>query len=128
MKSWPGTIAVEGIEVKAYHGVYDIEREQGNTFVVDVYLQTEISRSAYTDDLVDTLDYQQVYQLVLEEMKTPVNLLEYLARRIGAAILDTFPTLLSVRLRVSKQQPIGMEACKRTYVEMLFDNPRVKRM
>ncbi len=123
-----GTIAVEGIEVKAYHGVYAREREAGNTFVVDVYLQAEISRSAHTDDLQDTLDYQKVYALVLKEMEDPVNLLEFLARRIGAAIFAAFPTLLSVRLRVTKNQPLGMEHCKRTYVDLLFDNQSSFRM
>jgi dihydroneopterin aldolase len=123
-----GTIAVEGIEVHAFHGVYDVEKEKGNDFVIDVYLFAEISQSAYTDHLEDTLDYQKVYDLVLQEMKNPVNLLEYLARRIAERILNAFPSLHSVRLRVTKKKPLGMEACRSTYVEMLFDNTGQKGM
>ncbi|MEO1382575.1 MAG: dihydroneopterin aldolase [Bacteroidota bacterium] len=72
-------IALEGIEVHAYHGVYKNERTHGNPYVVDVYLQADIRAAAQSDDLEDTVDYFGVYKLVLQVMDQPVQLLEHLA-------------------------------------------------
>ncbi|MEL7532205.1 MAG: dihydroneopterin aldolase, partial [Bacteroidota bacterium] len=120
------TIAVEGIEVFGYHGVYDQERQDGNNFIVDVYLKSDIFRSAYTDQLADTLDYQQVYEIVLAEMKTPAKLLEHLAYRIARQISNSFPDILALQIKVSKLNPLGMSQCKQTYVDLLFDNEALK--
>jgi len=126
LKSLVGTIAVEGIEVFGYHGVYDQERQDGNNFVVDVYLKSNIFRSAYTDQLADTLDYQQVYEIVLAEMKTPAKLLEHLAYRIARQISKSFPDILALQIKVTKLNPLGMSHCKQTYVDLLFDNEALK--
>ncbi|MEM6346976.1 MAG: dihydroneopterin aldolase [Bacteroidota bacterium] len=121
-----GTIAVEGIEIFGYHGVYDQERRDGNNFVVDVYIKSDIFRSAYTDQLADTLDYQQVYEIVLSEMKTPAKLLEHLAYRIARQISNSFPDIFSLQIKVTKLKPLGMSHCKQTYVDLLFDNEALK--
>ncbi|MFK7925393.1 MAG: dihydroneopterin aldolase [Bacteroidia bacterium] len=121
-----GTIAVEGIKVFGYHGVYEQERQDGNDFVVDVYLKTNIFRSAYTDQLEDTLDYQQVYEIVLLEMKNPAKLLEHLAYRIARQISKNFPNILSLRIKVTKLNPLGMTHCKQTFVDLLFDDEALK--
>lgn len=115
------TIAIEEIKVNARHGVYEIEQERGNSFVVDVYLETDIEQAATSDSLQDTLDYQAIYNLVLAEMEIRANLLETLVCRIGKHILNAYPQVEQVRLRISKLQPLHLEACMRTYVEMTFD-------
>lgn len=115
------TIAIEEIKINAHHGVYEIEKERGNSFVVDVYLETDIEQAASSDSLQDTLDYQAIYNLVLAEMKIRANLLETLVCRIGKHILSAYPQVEQVRLRISKLQPLHLEACMRTYVDMTFD-------
>lgn len=117
-------IAIEAIRVTANHGVYEAEILAGNTFIIDVYLDTSDAaarEAAATDALKDTLDYQAVYNLVLEEMNIRANLLETLACRIGNKILRTFPAVDSANIRVSKLKPLHLEACSRTYVEISFD-------
>lgn len=111
-------IAVEGIQVHAYHGVYQNERTEGNLYIVDVYMQTDMEKAASTDELEDTLDYFQVYNRVLEIMAEPVHLLEHLCKKIGKDLLESSPKLQNVRCRVSKVQPHAMESCIQTYVEM----------
>jgi 7,8-dihydroneopterin aldolase/epimerase/oxygenase len=114
-------IAIEAIELTAHHGVYEAEKISGNTFVVDVYLDADVGRAASTDALEDTLDYQVVYNMVLEEMRIRANLLETLASRMGHRILHAFPSVQSTKIRISKLRPLHLEACTRTYVEMTFD-------
>ncbi|MEM6805256.1 MAG: dihydroneopterin aldolase [Bacteroidota bacterium] len=116
-----GVIAIEEIEVHAYHGVYQKEREIGTTFRVDLYMKTDIRKPAKTDQLEDTLDYFSIYQLVCEILEHPVNLLEHLCDKIGNKVMTDFEAVENVRVRVSKLKPLGMEKCGRTYIEMFFD-------
>jgi dihydroneopterin aldolase len=113
-------IAIEEIHLTAHHGVYEVEKVSGNTFVVDIYLDADVSKAIATDALDDTLDYQAVYDLVLEEMRIRANLLETLASRIGNRILHNFPLVKGAKIRISKLRPLYLEACKRTFVEMTF--------
>lgn len=115
-----GTIAIEGIEIFAYHGVYQVEREAGNRFFVDLHLQTDLRKASQSDDLHDTVDYYSVYKIVLEKMEEPANLLETLVYRIGPAILEAFPQLDSAMIRVRKQSPHAMSHARETYVEEIF--------
>ena len=115
-----GVIAIEGIEIYAYHGVYPIEREQGNLYVVDIYMDVEIGKAGESDELEDTLDYFQVYQSVIKLMEEPVNLLEHIVGKIGNHIKDTYPMVGQLKVRVAKVSPIAMEACRKTYVERVF--------
>ncbi|MEL6252048.1 MAG: dihydroneopterin aldolase [Bacteroidota bacterium] len=120
-----GVIAIEEIEVHAYHGVYEEERKRGTTFQVDVYMETDTRNAAKTDQLKDTLDYFSIYNLVLEILEVPSNLLEHLCEKIGSKILDDFSSVKSVKVRVSKLKPLAMEKCAKTYVEMFFDRKHI---
>lgn len=115
-----GTIAIEEIEVFAYHGVYAPERETGNRFWVDLYLQAPIEVAGERDLLSETVDYKAAYEAVLKVMKEPVHLLETLVVKIGRQILSEQPTVQEVRVRVTKARPLAMEKCKHTYVEGIF--------
>ena len=114
------TIALEGIRVHAYHGVYEEEKISGNEFVVDVYLKTAELAATQTDRLEDTLDYAEVYKFIVKEMEQPVDLLEYLVSGMGKRLLAKYSVVQKARLRVSKLNPKGMTYCERTYVEMDF--------
>lgn len=114
------TIGIEGIEIRAYHGVYAEEKREGNDFVVDIWLETEISEAARTDTLGKTIDYAAVYQLVLDIMEEPVDLLETLVLKLGKSILAEFIAATSCKLRIRKLNPLGMPKCSSTYVAESF--------
>lgn len=103
--------------MRAFHGVYPEEKRDGNDFVVDVRLETDISRAGETDALAQTVDYSQAYALVLEIMADPVDLLETLVLKMGQELLARFLMVSAVRVRVSKVQPMGMPQCRHTFVE-----------
>ncbi|MDP5168963.1 MAG: dihydroneopterin aldolase [Bacteroidia bacterium] len=115
-----GIIAIEGIEIFAYHGVYPVEREAGNRFFVDLYLEADLEKAAKSDALSDTVDYHAVYKVVLEHMEEPANLLETLAYRIGPDILARFQQIEAATVRVRKLSPHAMAHCRETYVEQKF--------
>ncbi|WP_121253123.1 dihydroneopterin aldolase [Nocardioides ferulae] len=90
----PGQIdelAVLGIECYGHHGVFDFERREGQTFVVDLVLGVDTRPAAASDDLHDTVDYGSLVAEVKKSVEAdPVNLIETLAQRIaGVCLLDS---------------------------------------
>lgn len=94
---------IEGIEALGYHGVYDAERESGQPFIVDVELKVDLEKAGKTDDLNETLDYNDIAILIHNEIiGPPVKLIEALAERIAQKILKTYPTIEKVEVTVHK--------------------------
>lgn len=100
-----GIIELEGMEFKAYHGCLEQEKVRGNSFVVDFRGELDLYAAAESDNLNDTLNYGEIYDIVAEEMSIPSELLEHVAGRIVRAIEVRYPQLLSFSVRVSKKRP-----------------------
>ena len=58
-------IEIRGLRVFAYHGVLEEERRDGQTFVLDVWLECAPSRAGETDDLADAVNYAAVCDRVV---------------------------------------------------------------
>lgn len=100
-----GIIELEGMEFKAYHGCLEQEKVRGNVFTVDFRGELDLSAAADSDNLNDTLNYADIYEIVSYEMSIPSELLENVAGRIVKSIERTFPQLISFSVRVSKKKP-----------------------
>lgn len=85
-------IRISGIAATGYHGVFDHERERGQTFLADVVLHLDTRPAAGGDDLARTVDYGRVAQAVAEVLAgDPADLIETVAERIAATLLDLGP-------------------------------------
>lgn len=103
-----GKISLEGLLFKAYHGYYDEEREKGNQFEVNISVKTNFKNASKQDDLVGTVDYQQLYAIVKAEMAQPSKLLEHVVERITDRVLQEIPAAQKVKVSLSKHNaPIG---------------------
>jgi 7,8-dihydroneopterin aldolase/epimerase/oxygenase len=100
-----GIVEIEGMHFYAYHGHFEAERIVGNEFLVDVWLKTNCSEAAVTDNLEDALNYQAVYDLVKKEMQVKSHLLEHVAGRILDALAAEFPSIQKAKIKVSKLNP-----------------------
>ena len=81
-------LAVLGIECFAHHGVFDFERREGQTFVIDLALGIDTTPAAASDDLRDTVDYGSLVASVQAAVENdPVDLIETLAQRIAGVCL-----------------------------------------
>lgn len=95
-------IQLTGIRVRAHHGVYDFERENGQLFVIDVTLALDLFAPASNDELAATVDYSQVAQAVEAAVASdPVDLIETVANRIVHALFG-FAPVQAVRVTVHK--------------------------
>lgn len=113
-----GKVALEGLEFHAYHGVYPHERSSGNKFEVDVLVETEFSESAFHDDLSGTINYEELYTLVKDEMAKPSKLLETVGHAIAKKTLETFLEAKSVEVKIYKFNPPIGGVCKKATVQV----------
>ena len=98
------TIRLSGIAAVGHHGVFAHEKRNGQPFVVDVVLHTDLSAAAANDDLALTADYGAVAELVRELITGPAyDLIETLADRTAARILAGF-AVAAVEVTVHKPE------------------------
>lgn len=98
-------ILLENVKFYAFHGVLPQERKVGNDYQVSLRICYDISRAMVSDDVNDTLNYAEVYQLLSQEMSVPSALLERVAGRIGDRLFRKFPAIQSIDLTIIKVNP-----------------------
>ena len=81
-------VALRGLRARGHHGVFPKEREEGQTFIVDLTLGLDIRPAAADDDLTKTVHYGIVAEEVVAVVQgEPVNLIETLAELIARTCL-----------------------------------------
>ena len=103
-----GSIKLKNIKVFAYHGCLDEEGKIGSDYRVNLKVKGDLSHSAKTDALADTIDYVHLNKIVKEEMAIRSKLLEAVAERILKRVLDEIILVQKAKVEVSKiNPPIG---------------------
>ena len=98
-------ISINGISATGYHGVFDFEKRDGQTFVIDVVLHVDISRAAHSDNVLDTVHYGEVAELVVAQIQAgPWDLIEKLGSEIADAVLSAYPSVATIDVTVHKPQ------------------------
>lgn len=111
-----GQISLKGMEFFAFHGVYEEERVKGNKFEVDLTINYPFEDKVDDDQLENTIDYAELYELVKAVMDKPANLLEHLAVSIGNAITRDFPQIEKTTITVTKFNPPINGRCEKAEV------------
>ena len=108
-------IILRGLPVGCVIGTLPAERTAPQTLFFDLELCGDFSRAGRTDDLNDAVDYTAAERCVKEfAAGTKFFLLERLAYACGEKLLDEFPPLDRVTLRIRKPDaPVESE-----YVEL----------
>lgn len=84
-------VFVKALKVEAVIGVYEWERAITQPLLIDIVLETDISRAAASDDVNDALNYKEVCDDVsawCQDIKA--QLLEYLAGQIADKLLEKY--------------------------------------
>ena len=103
-------IRLEGMKFYAYHGVLPQENLVGANYYIDLKLKTDFSHAAETDELEGTVNYADIQAAVKEEMRITSHLLEHVCQRIARRIFHDFPTIETIDISLSKENP-PMGAC-----------------
>jgi len=93
------------MEFFAYHGVLNDERINGQYFEIDVEMGLDLSDACESDNILDTVDYGQIYLTVKEiTTKNRFNLVETLAARIIEAIFNKHPRVDEICVSIRKPE------------------------
>ncbi len=112
-----GMLVVKNLTFRSRVGYFDFEREIGNDIEIDLFFRTDLALAGRTDRLQDTLDYGPASQIVEEVMRgEPVRLIETLLARIGTNLMNCFPEVSHLEVRLRKIKPPIHAKCD--YVEI----------
>ena len=105
MKLVSGYISLNGLRFFACHGVLPQERETGGEFLVSVRAKYPLDKALESDNVADTLNYAEIFEIINKEMQKPSCLLEHVAGRIGRSIFMNMPQIEALDISVAKTNP-----------------------
>lgn len=103
-------IKIQGLEVYAGHGVFPEENRNGQKFVVDAVLYSDLTPAGKTDDLTLSTHYGEVCHLISRYLKeNNFKLIEAAAEHVACEVLLAFPHVKELELTLCKPYaPIGL--------------------
>ncbi len=104
-------ILVQGLQVFGYHGVYEQEKEEGQTFLVNCVMDTSFASAIHSDDVGETVDYGTVCLFIKKYFEGKAyDLLEKVADELATSIMYAFPGIEKIQIQITKPNaPIPME-------------------
>lgn len=98
------TVELKQVRFFAYHGLYPEERKTGNEFEVSLAVSYDLP-DVIISDIHSTINYAALYELVKDQIGTPVDLLETLVMNMAGEIKEAFPQTKHIRIAISKLHP-----------------------
>lgn len=96
-------IFINGLSLHAYHGVMPHEGEVGQTFGIDLVLDIDLEQAARSDQVKDTVSYDQAVAVASEIFSAKrYKLIEAAGGAVAEAILTRFPRVSRVRVTIHK--------------------------
>jgi dihydroneopterin aldolase len=112
-------IRLNSIEIFAHHGVYDEEIDHGNHFEIDAEVEIVDITAEPADTLTTVVDYTEIYKaIVAVSEKKRYNLLETFAFDLCKKIIDRFPSITQVVIKLRKLNPPIGGSVKNVEVEL----------
>lgn len=97
------TIFVNGLMVRAFHGVMPHEAKVGQSFSIDLALEIDLERASKSDKLADTVSYDQVAMTASDAFTGKrFRLVEAAAGAMVEAIFQAFPKISGITVTVRK--------------------------
>lgn len=110
------TITIKDIAVTCILGVSEEERSHKQEILVSVLLRVDAKKDSQSDNVLDTVNYKDVYLNVIETVeKSQFHLLEALCGHLCLVCLQ-YPGVLNVTVSVTK--PHRLPKAKGVTVEM----------
>lgn len=97
-------IIAQGMQFFGCHGVLPVEKKKPQPFLVDVEMSLDLAPAGRSDNLADTVNYDEIFHAVRRIVEDrSFNLIEALAETIAEKLLSDFP-LQDVEVTVYKPQ------------------------
>lgn len=89
-----------------YHGVFPEETRLGQRFIVDLIVETDLKKAGEKDDLAQSINYAELYEACKNIVEgEPFKLVEAVAEKIAGDLLNHFPAIAQVTVKVIKPDP-----------------------
>jgi 7,8-dihydroneopterin aldolase/epimerase/oxygenase len=103
-------ISLDNMRFRAHHGLYEEERLIGNDFILDVLIDANIHFAEViveheTEKVVNTVNYELVYEICRIEMGKSHQLLESVVELIAYRLKRHFPNMNLVQIKLRKLNP-----------------------
>lgn len=96
-------IKITNLEIYAYHGVLEEEKQNGQVFLVNLKLYMPLRKPGISDALEDAVNYDEVCTLVVDVFTKEIyDLIEKAAETTVEALLKRFPVLEAVEMELCK--------------------------
>ncbi len=99
-------IALKGMQFHSFHGYYTEEQSVGNTYEVDVLVDLDLINRDLGDDLDNTINYEEIYQICKREMAIPQRLIETVGNRILKELKNTLEPGVVYTVSIRKMNPL----------------------
>jgi dihydroneopterin aldolase len=117
------TLFVSDLQFYAYHGVSEQEQAVGRRFRLDLDASL-LETARLSDRLEDTVDYGAIAHLAVRvASESTFKTLERAAEAIGSAILQAFPAVDRVKVRIAKLMPPVDLSVAEVGVEIVLSRP-----
>jgi len=95
-------IVIHNLKIPAKHGVYDFEKDKEGLFELDVELHADLSIPGKSDDLKDTINYNEIVSVITNLFTDKdYHLIEAVGETISMTLLESYP-IQKVVLRIRK--------------------------
>jgi dihydroneopterin aldolase len=116
-------VALHGAEFFAYHGFYPEEQFTGSCFIVDIdvtFNPSGTNGGLSTDDLNDTVNYEDLYDIACQRMLQAQKLIETVATFIIDDIKARYAFIEEVKVSIKKLNPIAGAKVNHTQITLNY--------
>jgi 7,8-dihydroneopterin aldolase/epimerase/oxygenase len=107
-----GRVSLQGLRCQGRHGLTS-DAEPDVRFTVDVGIDLDLEAVARSDAYADVIDLAELAATVRDTVGGPPRqLIETVTVALCRAILERFPRVATVSVRLAKAEPPGLEAAE----------------
>lgn len=122
MSHFKQTVALKEVKCFALHGYYPEEQLIGNHFVID--LETEFTALGFDDELSQTVNYEDLNTIILEEMKNTQKLLETVLKNIISKVIERYPFVENIKIGMKKLNPPMLGQIGHSFVQLYYTSAK----
>ena len=95
------TVHLHNLHFNSFHGIHEEEKILGNEYLIDASVEFHEEKEVITS-IHDTINYEDIYNIIKERMSVPSPLLETVVMEIGNEIHNEFPQVRSINISLKK--------------------------
>jgi 7,8-dihydroneopterin aldolase/epimerase/oxygenase len=98
------TVHLYNLLFNSFHGIHEEEKILGNEYIINASVEFHEEKNVITS-IQDTINYEDIYNIIKERMSEPSPLLETVVMEIGNEIHNEFPQIRSINISLQKMHP-----------------------